>query len=208
MKVAEAPIAEGGHSSEPLGLRARQRIELRERIDRVALTLFAERGYEAVTVEEIAGAVGISLSTLFRHVARKEILLTGVLRSARAAILRTFAEDSRAQPVGDALAAAILRRTVELSEEREMIALWRRAMQSAPERVRRASLLSDDERAALVVLVGERMGLDPEADVRPGALVRARLAAAEHAYERWLAGSENLHELTRQALDVTAPRGT
>ena len=30
----------------------------------------------------------------------------------------------------------------------------------------------------------------------------------KHAYERWLAGSENLHELTRQALDVTAPRGT
>ena len=83
-----------------------------------------------------------------------------------------------------------------------MIDLWRRAMASAPARVRRASLLDDAERAELVALVGERLGVDPAVDVRPGALVAGRLAVAEHAYEHWLEHEpdRSLHELTRQAL--------
>lgn len=192
------------------GLRERQRLELRERIDTTALRLFAERGYDAVTVEQIATEVGISLSTLFRHVATKEDLLVGVVRTGRAEIVRTFAERPPEEPVDEALAAAVLQRTAQFAEETDIIELWRRAMASAPPRVRRASLLGDDERHELERLVGERLGLDPVVDVRPGALVRARLAAAEHAYERWLTrpADRTLHDLTREALDVTGRRGT
>ena len=47
-----------------------------------------------------------------------------------------------------------------------------------------------------------RLGADPAVDVRPGAIVAARLAAAEHAYEHWLLRQpeRSLHELTRDAL--------
>ncbi|MFB9313778.1 TetR family transcriptional regulator [Nocardioides plantarum] len=184
------------------GLRERRRVELRERIDRVALELFARDGYEAVTVEAIAAEVGVSLSTLFRHVASKEDLLVGVVRTGRAAIVRAFAERPADEPVGDGLVAAILHRTEQFADETTVIDLWRRAMASAPARVRRASLLDAAERAELVALVGERLGVDPAVDVRPGALVAGRLAAAEHAYEHWLEHEpdRSLHELTRQAL--------
>ncbi|MCW2813158.1 MAG: transcriptional regulator [Nocardioides sp.] len=185
------------------GLRERRRVELRERIDRVALELFARDGYDAVTVEAIAAEVGVSLSTLFRHVASKEDLLVGVVRTGRAAIVRAFADRPADEPVGEGLVAAILHRTEQFADETDVIALWRKAMASAPPRVRRASLLDDDERAELVTLVGERLGADPEHDVRPGAVVAARLAAAEHAYEHWLvhpASRRSLHDLTREAL--------
>lgn len=184
------------------GLRERRRLELRERIDRVALELFARDGYDAVTVEAIAAEVGVSLSTLFRHVASKEDLLVGVVRTGRAAIVRAFAERPLDEPVGDGLVAAILHRTEQFADETEVIDLWRRAMATAPPRVRRASLLDDAERAELVALVGERLGTDPDHDVRPGAVVAARLAAAEHAYEHWLthSPSRSLHDLTREAL--------
>lgn len=186
------------------GLRERRRLELLDRIDTVALELFARDGYDAVTVDTIAAEVGISLSTLFRHVSGKEDLLVGVVRTGRAAIVGWFAERPEDEPVEDALAAAVLRRTAQFADETEVVDLWRRAMASAPARVRRASLLDDAERAALVALVGERLGLDPAVDVRPGAVVAARLAAAEHAYEHWLTGppDRSLHELTRQALDA------
>lgn len=186
------------------GLRERRRLELRERIDRVALELFARDGYDTVTVEAIAAEVGVSLSTLFRHVGSKEDLLTGVVRTGRAAIVRAFAERPPDEPAAASLAAAILRRTEQFSDETEVIDTWRRAMASAPERVRRASLLDGGERAELVALVAER--LDARADdVGPGALVAARLAAAEHAYEHWLArpSSRTLHDLTREALAVS-----
>lgn len=189
----------------PLGLRERQRIELRERIDRTSLELFARDGYDAVTVEAIASAVGISLSTLFRHVPGKEQLLVGVLRTGRAAIVRNFVERPDDEDAAESLAAAILQRTAQFADETEVIELWRRAMASAPERVRRTSLLSASERRELVRLVAGRLGVDPEADVRPGALVGSRLAAAEHAYELWLTRpiDRSLHELTREALAVS-----
>lgn len=184
------------------GLRERRRLELRERIDAVALELFARDGYEAVTMEAIAVEVGVSLSTLFRHVEGKEELLIGVVRAGRREIVGNFRDRPADEPVEAALSAAILRRTAQFADETEVVDRWRRAMTSAPARVRRASLLDDAERAELVALVGERLGADPERDVRPGAVVAARLAAAEHAYEHWLAHapSRTLHDLTRDAL--------
>lgn len=186
------------------GLRERRRVELRQRIDRVALELFARDGYDAVTVETIAAEVGVSLSTLFRHVASKEDLLVGVVRTGRAAIVGNVAARPADEPVEQAVAAGILQRTEQFADETAVIDLWRRAMASAPPRVRRASLLDDAERAELVALVGERLGVDPDHDVRPGAIVAARLAAAEHAYEHWLtrAPTRSLHDLTREALGV------
>jgi len=40
-----------------------------------ALELFAEHGFEAVTVERVADAAGISVSTLYRHFGTKERLV-------------------------------------------------------------------------------------------------------------------------------------
>jgi AcrR family transcriptional regulator len=186
----------------PLGLRERRRIELRERIALVALRLFARDGYDDVGVEAIAAEVGISLSTLFRHVPSKEELLVGGVRTGRAAIVRAFGERPGEEDVAASLDAAILRRTAQFADETEVVGLWRRAMATAPARLRRASLLSDAERRELVALVAERLAVDPASDVRPGALVAARLAAAEHAYELWLGqpDTRTLHELTSEAL--------
>lgn len=187
------------------GLRERQRADLRAHVDRVALELFAERGFDAVSMEEIAGAAGISLSTLFRHVRSKDQLLVGSLRVGRTEIVESFAARPADEPVPAALAAAILCRTRQFAEETATVARWRRAMIAAPARVRRASLLDDDERARLVVLVAERLGLDPEADLEPGLRVRVVLAAAEHAYEHWLTHEtgRTLHELTVEALALS-----
>lgn len=184
------------------GLRERNRTELRGRVDAAALRLFAERGYDAVSMEEIAAAADVSLSTLFRHVRSKDQLLVGSLRVGREEIVANVAARPADEPVGSALAAGILRRTELFAVETDTIALWRRAMATAPPAVRRASLLDDEERARLVALVAERLGLDPEADLEPGLRVRVALAAAEHAYELWLTREtgRSLHELTREAL--------
>lgn len=186
------------------GLRERNRAELRARVDAAALRLFAERGYDAVSMDDVAAAAGVSLSTLFRHVRGKDQLLVGSLRVGRAQIVGAFATRPPAEPVAAALAAAILHRTQQFADETETVDLWRRAMAAAPARVRRASLLDDDERAELVALVAARLGLDPDADLEPGLRVTVALAAAERAYEHWLTRDtgRTLHDLTREALAV------
>ncbi|MGC4191431.1 MAG: TetR family transcriptional regulator [Thermomicrobiales bacterium] len=53
-----------------------QRIqETRRSIQETAVTLFAERGYDDVTVEEIAAAAGVSHMTVFRHFPTKSALV-------------------------------------------------------------------------------------------------------------------------------------
>lgn len=56
------------------GLRERKRRAVRESITATARTLFAERGYDAVTVAQIAAAVGVSEKTIYNHFPTKEDL--------------------------------------------------------------------------------------------------------------------------------------
>lgn len=60
-----------------MGLRERKKAETHRRIERTALDLFAERGYDAVTVNEIAEAAGVAKVTLFTYFPTKESLVLG-----------------------------------------------------------------------------------------------------------------------------------
>jgi AcrR family transcriptional regulator len=183
-------------TAKPPSLRERQRLDLRHRVHRSALAMFARDGYDAVTMEQLAAEVGISLSTLFRHMRTKDELFVGVLEVGRAEVVANVRRLSESTDVVSALGAAILLRTEQFEGEPDL-ELWRRAMTSAPERVRRSALFAEDERAELVAVVEDRA---PDLDA--GLVVTVLLAATAYAYEQWLRGdgSEGLHALTRRAL--------
>ena len=188
-----------------VSLRERQRDALRADISRVALRLFAERGFDAVTTEAIAEEVGISPSTFFRHVPSKEHLLLGAAQRGRARIVANFRNRPRDEAVEDSLVAAILARTSQFVDDDETVELWRRAMSSAPPALQRASLLDHEDCDELIAAVAERLGSrSTAAQLRAGVLVRSSVAAVEYAYEWWLRNGSrsSLHVLTQQALDL------
>lgn len=60
--------------------RERERVELRQRILDAARELFATRGYEAVTMREIARRIEYSATALYKHFADKETLVRELCR--------------------------------------------------------------------------------------------------------------------------------
>ena len=60
-------------------LRERTRRAVQREIADAALSLFASRGYDATTIDDIAGAVGMSQRSVFRYFATKEEIVVGKL---------------------------------------------------------------------------------------------------------------------------------
>jgi AcrR family transcriptional regulator len=58
--------------SNPTDLRSRKRLATRQGISNAATRLFLERGFDQVTVDEIAAAADVGRMTVFNHFPRKE----------------------------------------------------------------------------------------------------------------------------------------
>ncbi|MEV0908808.1 TetR/AcrR family transcriptional regulator [Streptomyces hokutonensis] len=61
--------------AEAMGLRERKKLETAKRIIRTAIDLFSERGFDGVSVQEIADASDVSKMTVFNYFGTKEDLV-------------------------------------------------------------------------------------------------------------------------------------
>lgn len=96
--------------TEELPLRERKKELIRVAIRENAERLFEERGYDNVTVAEIADAANISVKTLFTYVRSKEDLLfqdTSLIDHVLEALARRSKKQGRAEAVAEALIAAL-----------------------------------------------------------------------------------------------------
>ncbi|MFF1450728.1 TetR/AcrR family transcriptional regulator [Streptomyces sp. NPDC058274] len=96
------------------GLRERKKRQTRQYISDVATGLFLERGFDAVTIAEIADAADVSVNTVYNYFPAKEDLF---LDQSRGVVLR-LARWVRGREKGESAAAAVLR---ELREELEAV---------------------------------------------------------------------------------------
>jgi AcrR family transcriptional regulator len=85
------------------GLRSRKKAKTRMMIEDVALRLFAEQGYEATTVEQIADEVEISTTTFFRYFPSK----ADVVLSHQDANMPQLREAILAYPPGESDLSAV-----------------------------------------------------------------------------------------------------
>src|SRR3954451_21337001 len=75
----------------------------REEIEAIALELFAERGFEATTVEDIAAAVGVGRRTMFRYFESKNDIVWGDFDWVMERLWTALTEHDRSVPLMAAL---------------------------------------------------------------------------------------------------------
>src|ERR687888_1419104 len=81
-----------------LGLRERKKQRTRELIAETARELFAERGFERVTVAQIARAADVSEQTVFNYFPTKEDLVYWRLGSFEDELLQTIRDREPGEP--------------------------------------------------------------------------------------------------------------
>jgi len=177
----------------------RRRDFVKLEIERAGMDLFAEHGYDSVTVQDIADAAGIGRRTFFRHFRSKDELLQAYDHRMVERALHMLHRRPDGESAAQALCNALLN-TAEMPADQEPIAMHRnKVLQEAGADTVLAG--SADVREAIIKLTAERMGLDPEVDQRPHIVVWAVFAAARAATRFWVSngGEERLHQSLEQA---------
>lgn len=182
--------------------RARKRDETHQRIYDAAMRLFKERGYDHVSVGEIASAAGVSVPTFYAHFATKDHIVMPI--PAQEEIDSILAAQPAELPLGERIRSGILAWLAHYSpEERdELLQRWRIVIASPVLRNRAAEF----ERAtAGLVLDALRQDASPDGSpVTPGVVVTASLSAYTQIIMRWAEedGSESLEDVAETVLDA------
>ncbi|MGW0160167.1 TetR family transcriptional regulator [Mycobacterium sp. NPDC003323] len=167
------------------GVRERARLALRTEIAHAMSMLFAERGFDAVTVDEAAAEVGISRATFFRYFGSKE---DAVLAAIEASSIDYAADLERLPDIDGENPWQLLRRAFTESlrhiDEHSELERSRVRMINATVSLRtRMAQRRFAHEEALTPVLAARIA-DPHA-ARP--IVVAALACLDLAWRRWAA---------------------
>jgi AcrR family transcriptional regulator len=159
------------------GLRERKKREARQHISDVATRLFAQRGFEAVTVVEIAEAAGVAKATVTNYFPRKEDLLLDLQAEAEQLLVDAIRTRAPGQPVVEAVRALmhrLLTQRHELSVAAPGMAWFGHVIAESPALLSRAR----EQREYLESAVARRLTEETGDPVRSDLVARLLLAAA------------------------------
>jgi AcrR family transcriptional regulator len=169
------------------GLRERKKQQTRETIERVALELFAERGYDETTLAEIADAAGVSTRTIFAYFPGKEAILFATMQTMRDALVQALAERPAGTDALTALREFILSSAHDKTEQEHKLG---RVIACDPTLVSHQRARIADLQEVLGAAIADDLGVGAD-DLRPQ-VAAASLTAAFEVLERQGRGPSNV----------------
>jgi len=155
-------------------------------LERHALMIFEERGFDATTVDDIAAAAGIGRRTFFRYYASKNDVAWGDFEAHLDSMRGALAAVPPDEPVLVALRRAIL----DFNTFPDAEADWHRRRMTlilrTPALQAHSTLRYTSWRAVVAEFVAHRTGQDVDA-LEPQVIASAFLGVAVAGYEEWLA---------------------
>ncbi|MFV8053778.1 mycofactocin system transcriptional regulator [Mycobacterium sp. 48b] len=176
-----------------------------DHITDVALALFASRGFDEVSVDDVAKAAGIARRTLFRYYASKNAIPWGDFDAHLQHLRDLLGSLSTEIPLAEALREALL--SFNTYDDQEM-AQHRQRMRVILETAglqAYSMTMYAGWREVIAAYVAQRIGAAP-ADLMPQTVGWLMLGVALSAYEHWLADeSVALADAIAEAFEVARP---
>ncbi|MBM6405666.1 TetR family transcriptional regulator [Phycicoccus sp. CSK15P-2] len=167
-------------------LRPRLRQAMRQEVAATAIRLLVDRGFDGVTVAEIAAEAGVSRATFFRYFGGKEDAVLAAVEP----VGERIAEGLGAQPEDldpwDALRTAVVAAVGSESEDREWALARTRLITSAPS-LRARELEKHHRWQGLIGAALAARLREPPDSLTVRTLAAAALAALEAATDAWAA---------------------
>ncbi|MFJ9565167.1 TetR/AcrR family transcriptional regulator [Streptomyces fuscichromogenes] len=190
-------------------LRDRKRRAVQDEVAGIAVDLFVANGYEAMTVDQIASAAGLSSRSFFRYFASKEAVVTHLFDTTGADIADALAARPADEGPWVALRRAFDGLIEQLTENPQSLALIRMIHETP---VLYASHLHKQTRwnevvaATIAPRLPESLRPD-ERRLQAGALASAGVACLEYARQEWVArdGEHPMADLVDVAMRAVAP---
>lgn len=197
----------------PLGLRERKKLHTRRLIAETARRLFTERGFEAVTVAEVARAADVAEKTVFNYFATKEDLFYSGMEAFEETLIAAIRERPRGETVLGAFRGFVLAPQGVFAmdgpesdrEATERLRTLTRVITESPALLAREREVLGRYTDTLAALIAAETGAAPD-DVEPWVVAHALLgvhrALIDFVRRRVLAGatvSEIAEGLRRQA---------
>jgi AcrR family transcriptional regulator len=180
------------------GLRQRKKEQTRRLIAETARRLFGERGFERVTVAEIARAAEVSEQTVFNYFPTKEDLVYWRLQSFEDELLATIRDREPGETALAAFRRFLLAERGLLGKQdpqaREELAALTRMITESPALLAREEQIFAGYSASLAALLADETGADA-ADLRPSVAANAMMgvhrALVHHARGRVVEGARH-----------------
>jgi AcrR family transcriptional regulator len=173
--------------------------DARGRLERAAMELFIERGFDEATVTEIARRAGLTQRTFFRHFAdKREVLFAGAGALQEFMVSAVASAPDSAAPI-DAVAAALEAAAGLLQERREYSRQRMAVIAANPELQERELIKLARLASAIAGALRERGVPDPAASLA----AEAGTTVFRIAVDRWHGepAQRDLLDVTRDSLD-------
>jgi AcrR family transcriptional regulator len=176
-----------------IGLRERKKRETRQQIFEAANRLFAERGFDAVAVAEIARAADVSEVTVFNYFPTKEDLFYGGMQFFEEELIDAVRGRPRGKSALDAFRGRLLEGAGGLATKARVDAIRKgaQAISASPTLVARERDIIDRYTRRLAAVLAEETGAAPD-DVEPlgaaGSLMVVHRTLVDHVRTQVLAG--------------------
>lgn len=191
------------------GLRATQAQRTRAAVRAAALTLTRERGYAAMTVDDVAALAGVSRRTVFNHFASKADLLVVGLEPPAPEVVEAFVNGSGSllEDLGTLLASG----AESVESERGWLLSFPEIVRDNPEVERAVHERLRIVAQSLAEAAGRRLGAEPD-DPRTRAVVALAMAIQRSSLDLWCGRSHPWEERREVAArteltELTEPAG-